>query len=77
MEEDKDKENESHERDVSYNPKRKNDNIKEEKSIGIENDQDEEDIKEKIIERMIDKDNNSNSYSNTDTYTNENTIIIY
>ena len=72
MEEDKDKENESHERDVSYNPKRKNDNIKEERSIGIENDQDEEDIKEKIIERMIDKDN-KNTYSNTDTYTNRNT----
>ena len=73
MEEDKDKENESHERDVSYNPKRKNDNIKEERSIGIENDQDEEDIKEKIIERMINKDNN-NTYSNTDTYTNRNTL---
>ena len=73
MEEDKDKENESHERDVSYNPKRKNDNIKEERSIGIENNQDEEDIKEKIIERMIDKDN-KNTYSNTDTYTNRNTI---
>jgi adenylate cyclase len=72
LEEDKDKENESHERDVSYNPKRKNDNIKEERSIGIENDQDEEDIKEKIIERMIDKDN-KNTYSNTDTYTNRNT----
>ena len=55
MEEDKDKENESHERDVSYNPKRKNDIIKEERSIGIENDQDEEGIKEKIIERMIDR----------------------
>ncbi len=73
MEEDKDKENESHERDVSYNPKRKNDNIKEEKSTGIENDQDEEGNKEKIIERMIDKDN-KNSYSNTDRYTNENTL---
>ena len=72
MEEDKDKENESHERDVSYNPKRKNDIIKEERSIGRENDQDEEDIKEKIIERMIDKDN-KNTHSNTDTYTNRNT----
>ena len=72
MEEDKDKENESHERDFSYNPKRKSDNIKEERSIDIENKQDEEDIKEKIIERMIDKDN-KNTYSNTDTYTNRNT----
>ena len=73
MEEDKDKENESHERDVSYNPKRKNDNIqREEKSIGIENDQ-EEDIKEKIIERMID---NRNTYSNTDNgHTKENATL--
>ena len=74
MEEDKDKENESHERDVSYNPKRKNDNIQEERSIGIENDQDEEGNKEKIIERMIDRNSNSNTYSNTDRYTNENTL---
>jgi adenylate cyclase len=74
LEEDKDKENESHERDVSYNPKRKNDNIKEEKSTGIENDQDEEGNKEKIIERMIDRNSNSNTYSNTDRYTNENTL---
>ena len=74
MEEDKDKENESHERDVSYNPKRKNDNIKEERSIDIENDQDEEGNKEKIIERMIDRNSNSNTYSNTDRYTNENTL---
>ena len=74
MEEDKDKENESHERDVSYNPKRKNDKIKEERSIGIENDQDEEGNKEKIIERMIDRNSNSNTYSNTDRYTNENTL---
>ena len=74
MEEDKDKENESHERDVSYNPKRKNDKIKEERSIDIENDQDEEGNKEKIIERMIDRNSNSNTYSNTDRYTNENTL---
>ena len=68
MEEDKDKENESHERDFSYNPKRKSDNIKEEESIDIENKQDEEDIKEKIIERMINR-NSNNTYSNTDRYT--------
>jgi class 3 adenylate cyclase len=74
LEEDKDKENESHERDVSYNPKRKNDNIKEEKSTGIENDQDEEGNKEKIIERMIDRNSNSNTYSHTDRNTNENTL---
>ncbi len=69
MGEDKDKENESHEKDVSINPKRKSDNIKEEKSIDIENNQDDEHIKEKIIERMIDRNN-----SNTDTYTNRNTL---
>jgi adenylate cyclase len=71
--EDIDKENESHERDVSINPKRKSENIKEERSIDIENNQDDEHIKEKIIERMIDR-NNSNTYSNTDTYTNRNTL---
>ena len=74
MGDDKDKENESQERDVSYNPKRKSDNIKEERSIDIENDQDEEDNKEKIIERMIDRNSNSNTYSNTDRYTNGNTL---
>jgi class 3 adenylate cyclase len=70
---DKDKENESQERDVSFNPKRKSDNIKEERSIDIQNNQDEEEIKEKIIERMIDK-NNNNTFSNSDTYTNRNTL---
>ena len=39
----------------------------------MENNQDEEHIKEKIIERMIDR-NNNNTYSNTDTYTNRNTL---
>ena len=73
MGEDIDKENESHERDVSFNPKRKSDNIKEERSIDMENNQDDEHIKEKIIERMIDR-NNNNTYSNTDTYTNRNTL---
>ena len=65
-----DKENENHERDVSYNIKRKNDKIqREERSIDIENNQEEE-IKEKIIERMID---NRNTYSKTDNrHTKEN-----
>ena len=70
---DKDKENESQEKDVSFNPKRKSDNIKEERSIDIQNNQDEEEIKEKIIERMIDK-NNNNTFSSSDTYTNRNTL---
>ena len=68
-----DKENENHERDVSYNIKRKNDKIRrEERSIDIENNQ-EEDIKEKIIERMID---NRNTYSKTDNrHTKENATL--
>ena len=74
MEDDKDKENEHQERDVSYNTKPKSDKIKEERSIDIEDDQDEEDNKEKIIDRMIDRNSNSNTYSKTDRYTNENTL---
>ena len=74
MGDDRDKENEHQERDVSYNTKPKSDKIKEERSIDIENDQDEEDNKEKIIERMIDRNSNSNTYSKTDRYTNENTL---
>jgi class 3 adenylate cyclase len=74
MEDDKDKENEHQERDVSYNTKPKSDKIKEERSIDVENDRDEEGNKEKIIERMIDRNSNSNTYSNTDRYTNENTL---
>jgi adenylate cyclase len=74
MGDDKDKENEHQERDVSYNTKPKSDKIKEERSIDIENDQDEEENKEKIIERMIDRNSNSNTYSNTDRYTNENIL---
>ncbi|MGB9168400.1 MAG: adenylate/guanylate cyclase domain-containing protein [Nitrososphaeraceae archaeon] len=73
MEDDKHKEKESHKRDVSYNTKSKSDNIQEERSIDIENNHEEEDTKEKIIERMIDR-NNNNTHSNTDTYTNRNTI---
>ena len=74
MEDDKDKENEHQERDVSYNTKPKSDKIKEERSIDIEDDRDEEDNKEKIIDRMIDRNSNSNTYSKTDRYTNENTL---
>ena len=74
MGDDKDKENEHQERDVTYNTKPKSDKIKEERSIDIENDQDEEGNKEKIIERMIDRNSNSNTYSKTDRYTNENTL---
>ena len=74
MGDDKDKENEHQERDVSYNTKPKSDKIKEERSIDIENDRDEEDNKEKIIDRMIDRNSNSNTYSKTDRYTNENTL---
>ena len=74
MGDDKDKENEHQERDVSYNTKPKSDKIKEERSIDVENDRDEEDNKEKIIERMIDRNSNSNTYSNTDRYTNKNTL---
>ena len=74
MEDDKDKENEHQERDVSYNTKPKSDKIKEERSIDVENDRDEEGNKEKIIERMIDRNSTSNTYSNTDRYTNENTL---
>ena len=58
MGEDKDKENESHERNVSYNTKRKSDKIKEEISIDIEDnnqEEEEEDTKEKIIDRMVDR----------------------
>ena len=74
MGDDKDKENEHQERDVSYNTNPKSDKIKEERSIDVENDRDEEDNKEKIIERMIDRNSNSNTYSNTDRYTNKNTL---
>ena len=74
MGDDKDKENEHQERDVSYNTKPKSDKIKEKRYIDIENDRDEEDNKEKIIDRMIDRNSNSNTYSKTDRYTNENTL---
>lgn len=72
MGEDKDEENESHKRDVSYNTKLKNEDIEEERSIDIENNHDEENTKEKIIEKMTDR--NNNTHSKTDTYTNSNTL---
>jgi class 3 adenylate cyclase len=69
-----DKKNENHERDISNNIKRKSDKIQQqqEKSIDIKNNQEEE-IKEKIIERMIDT--NDNTYGNTDRHTNENSTL--
>ncbi|HSF50490.1 MAG TPA: adenylate/guanylate cyclase domain-containing protein [Nitrososphaeraceae archaeon] len=73
MGKDKEKEKESQERDVSYNPKPKSDILKEERSMDTKNNQDEEEIKEKIIERMIDK-NNNNTFNGSDTYTNRNTL---
>ena len=76
MGEDKDKENESHERDVSYNTttKRKSDKIKEGRSIDIEsNNQEEEDIKEKIIDRMVDR--NYNTSNKTEHGTKQNSVL--
>ncbi|HJU59110.1 MAG TPA: hypothetical protein VJ583_05130, partial [Nitrososphaeraceae archaeon] len=69
-----DKKNENHERDISNNNKRKSDKIQQqqEKSIDIKNNQEKE-IKEKIIERMIDT--NDNTYGNTDRDTNENSTL--
>ena len=79
MEQDKDKENEDYERDLSdYSFKRKNDNIEQhERSKDTENNnnnnqEDNEVIKEKIIERLID-DRSDNIYSRTDRHTNGNT----
>ena len=78
MEEDQDKPNENHERDVSYNTtKRTSDKIQKEGSVDLENNhENEEDIKEKIIERMI-EDRNNNIYSKTeDRPTKENTSTL-
>jgi adenylate cyclase len=62
------KENENHENDVDYNIKQKRDEIKD--SIDIKINQND-DIKEKIIERMID---NRNTYNKSDNkHTKENT----
>ena len=76
MEEDKDKENEIHERNVSYNTKRKSDKIKEEISIDIENnnqEEEEEDTKEKIIDRMVDR--NYNTSNKTEQSTKQNSVL--
>ena len=78
MEEDQDKENETRKRDVSYNTtKRTSDKIQKEGSVDLENNhENEEDIKEKIIERMI-EDRNNNIYSKTeDRHTKENTSTL-
>ena len=66
---DKDKDKENHEGDVSYTTttKRKSEKIQqtEGRSIDIEsNNQEEEDIKEKIIDRMVDR--NYNTYNKTE-----------
>jgi adenylate cyclase len=73
MGEDKDKENEIHERNVSYNTKRKSDMIKEEISIDIENNNQEEDTKEKIINRMVDR--NYNTSNKTEQGTKQNSVL--
>ncbi|MDW0148992.1 MAG: adenylate/guanylate cyclase domain-containing protein [Nitrososphaeraceae archaeon] len=76
MGEDKDKENEIHERNVSYNTKRKSDTIKEEISIDIENnnqEEEEEDTKEKIIDRMVDR--NYNTSNKTEQSTKQNSVL--
>ena len=73
---DKDKENEIHERNVSYNTKRKSDKIKEEISIDIENnnqEEEEEDTKEKIIDRMVDR--NYNTSNKTEQGTKQNSVL--
>lgn len=65
-----DKENGNNEKDISYNLKRKSEGIQRKNPIDIENKQDD-DVKEKIIERMIDS---RNIYSKTDNRnTKENT----
>ena len=76
MGEDKDKENESYERNVSYNTKRKSDKVKEEISIDIENnnqEEEEEDIKEKIIDRMVDR--NYHTSNKTEQGTKQNSVL--
>ena len=76
MGEDKDKENEIHERNVSYNTKRKSDKIKEEISRDIENnnqEEEEEDTKEKIIDRMVDR--NYNTSNKTEQGTKQNSVL--
>ncbi|MGH9981537.1 MAG: adenylate/guanylate cyclase domain-containing protein [Nitrososphaeraceae archaeon] len=67
MKKEKEKDKENHEGDVSYNPKRNSEKIhqqEEERSIDIEsNNQEEEEkeVKEKIIDRMINRNYNTSS----------------
>ena len=79
MKKDKDKDKENHEGDVSYTTttKRKSEKIqqKEGRSIAIEsnNQEEEEDIKEKIIDRMVDR--NYNTYNKTEHGTKQNSVL--
>ena len=79
MKKDKNKDKENHEGDVSYNTttKRKREKIqqKEGRSIAIEsnNQEEEEDIKEKIIDRMVDR--NYNTYNKTEHGTKQNSVL--
>lgn len=77
MKKDKNKDKQNHEGDVSYNTttKRKSDKIKEGRSIDIEsnNQEEEEDIKEKIIDRMVDR--NYNTYNKTEHGTKQNSVL--
>ena len=79
MKKDKDKDKENHEGDVSYTTptKRKGEKIqqKEGRSIDIEsnNQEEEEDIKEKIIDRMVDR--NYNTYNKTEHGTKQNSVL--
>src|SRR5688572_24659874 len=76
MKKEKEKDKENHEGDVSYNPKRNSEKIQqeEERSIDIEsNNQEEEEkeVKEKIIDRMIDR----NTSSKPEQGTNKNSVL--
>ncbi|MGZ5549403.1 MAG: adenylate/guanylate cyclase domain-containing protein [Nitrososphaeraceae archaeon] len=79
MKKDKNKDKENHEGDVSYNTatKRKSEKIqqKEGRSIDIEsnNQKEEEDIKEKIIDRMVDR--NYNTSNKTEHGTKQNSVL--
>ncbi|HEX7143304.1 MAG TPA: adenylate/guanylate cyclase domain-containing protein [Nitrososphaeraceae archaeon] len=79
MKKDKNKDKENHEGDVSSNTttKRKREKIqqKEGRSIAIEsnNQEEEEDIKEKIIDRMVDR--NYNTYNKTEHGTKQNSVL--
>ena len=71
--------NENYERNISNNPKRKLEKIhQEERSIDTENNnqEGEDDIKEKIIERMIDTNYNTSSKTEQ-TYKRKHHRILY